>query len=399
MLERLQKLLNYKKSKAFYADKMGITVSEVEGLLDEIRGKTPDNQLVIEFDEECKKINKEKGTLESTVISGFEPKDDQELAKLHKVDLTKYKISSYWTKQRGDKFTSSLLCTLIKEESPEKFQTDFKEFLRDFKPSRVIIKNEYVLTKPKVAIILPKQDAHFNKWDMGGSNSIKDRFTKDQKSILNMLLKAGASNSIEEVVYIVGSDQFNSEWTGMTTKFTPQTNILTYQEAFQEICNHEVEIITTLLYYSQRVKIVFVPGNHDEFVGWHLIHWLESYFRENKGISFDSSVENTKYFKYSNSAVMLNHGDDIKPKELAHKFPIGFKDEWSSCNHFYIFTGDKHTELSLDVHGIKFYQVPQLSSAKSKWDDKKGFIDSRAEMTAFVIGDSGGMSDIYKQIL
>jgi hypothetical protein len=42
-----------------------------------------------------KKVNNEKGTIESTLETSFEPKSDLELAKLHRIDLTKYKISTY----------------------------------------------------------------------------------------------------------------------------------------------------------------------------------------------------------------------------------------------------------------------------------------------------------------
>lgn len=61
------------------------------------------------------KVNSEKGTLESEIVISFEPRNDEELASLHKVDLNKYRISNYWTKlQPNGNFTSSLLCTLRK---------------------------------------------------------------------------------------------------------------------------------------------------------------------------------------------------------------------------------------------------------------------------------------------
>ncbi len=410
LLPELEKLLTRRRSKSFYAEKLGITIKEVEELLKEIRNKDSREGLIVDFSdlekeidrfiENSKKVNEDKGTLESSIICDYEPKSSDELYDLHKICRKTYKISTYWSKLKSNgKFTSSVLASLIKSDSPEVFQDSFKEFLKGFKPSHSVIKGDRTSHKPKISLILPKQDAHFNKLDIYGDNDIEERFSKNQKSILNMLLKASSTNSIEEVVYIVGSDQFNSEWTNCTTKFTPQQNILSYQGAFTEICNHEVEVINTLLHYSDKVKLYFIPGNHDQYVGWHLINWLETYYREDKDISFNSSIENTKYYKYNNSAVMLNHGDDMKPKDLAQKFPIGFKEQWSSCDNYYILTGDKHTELSMDINGIKFYRVPQLSSAKSLWDDKKGFIDSKAEMTAFVITQNNGMSDIYKDLL
>jgi hypothetical protein len=405
VLLQLEQLLSWKKSKKFYAEKLGITEQEVSDLLKEIRGKeissAPETyeEFVEALEEHYTKVNNDKGTIESTLQIDFEPKSDLELAKLHKINLDKYKISNYWTKQKSNgKFTSSVFATLIVKNSIEDIKLDILESIKSFKPSSNIIKNQFE-DKPKVCLVFPKQDAHYDKFDINGHNNIEDRFTKDQKSVWKMLTKTCATNTIEETIYIIGSDQFNSEWTTLTTKGTPQQNICSYQESFKLISNHEIEIINTLLHYSKKVKITYVPGNHDEFIGWNLINLLETYYRTDDSISFDTSSLNTKYHRFGNSAIMLNHGDAIKPAALAQKFPIGFKKEWSVCDNYYIFTGDKHTELSLDIQGIKFYRVPQLSSATSKWDDKNGYIDSKAEMTAFVITEKNGMSDIYKEIL
>jgi UDP-2,3-diacylglucosamine pyrophosphatase LpxH len=408
MLEKLEQLLKQKKSQAYYATKLGITVEEVKELMKELRGQSTEtatgfattNLLSFYPNDLEQHVNNDKGTLSSTVVVDFEPKSDIELAELHKVDLTKYKISSYWTKQRGEKFTSSLLCTLIKKDSAEGFQNEFKEFLQTdvILPGLFTFKSFQDRKKPKVSLILPRQDAHFNKLDINGDNDIERRFLDDAFATNNFLKKAQATNYLEEIVYIVGSDQFNSEWTGLTTKGTPQSNILSYQEAFKIICEHEAAMLLALNQECDKLKIVFIPGNHDQYVGWHLINWLEAYLK-NSGIIFESSTLNTKYHKFGNTGVMLNHGDAMKPAALAAKFPIGFKDQWSSCEHFIILTGDKHTELSMDFNGIKFYRVPQLSTSTSGWDDKNGYIDSKAESTAFVITEDNGVSDIYKEVI
>lgn len=357
------------------------------------------NVCVYELNDSVVKVNNDKGTIESQIVISYEPKSIDELTALHKIDTNLYKVSNYWTKQRGDKFTSSLLCTKISQESVQNFTQEFTSFLETYKPSSKTITPPVKSKLSRASLIIPKQDAHFNKYDIMGDNDINTRFGKSKTSIVNSIKKASFTNYIEEIVYIVGSDQFNSEWTSLTTKGTEQSNILSYQDSFIRICDHEVEIINTLLSNSEKVKIIFIPGNHDEFVGWHLINWLETYYRHNDRLNIDSSILNTKYYKYNNTAIMLNHGDAIKPKELAHKFPIGFKDQWSVCDHFAILTGDKHTELSMDIHGIRFYRVPQLSSAISKWDDKNGYIDDKAEMQVFVISEENGITDIYKTIL
>lgn len=158
-------------------------------------------------------------------------------------------------------------------------------------------------------------------------------------------------------------------------------------------------MITMLLQYAENVNVIYVAGNHDEYVGWHLVTWLQSYFRNTNRLTFDVSPKYRKYVSYGGSALMFNHGDALKPAKLAALFPIEFREAWSFHSNFYIFTGDKHHEVSQDFNGIKFYQIPAFSSAKSLWDDKNGHVMSKAEVTAFLIEQGSGMTNIFKQYL
>lgn len=406
IVNELEKIIHWKKTIKFYSDRFGVSDEVIRDALKQVRNKKIE-QIMNDHDEFIQegvllKISEdiEKGTGEVTFNSDNEIKTLDELIQKCNIDTNKWEITkyvqNYWGSGTNPHWQVKAWLSVKKEEG--EFQNKFLEFLKDYKSDYVKSGKEESLIDyvKKICLILPKQDSHLNKYDINGENDILDRFLTIEKSVLNMVGKAAGGRVIEEIVYIVGSDQFNSEWTSQTTKGTPQQNILPYQESFKLICNHEIKIINDLLKYSEKVKVIYIPGNHDEYVGWHLIHFLESYFAGEENIEFDSFTNNTKYHKYGNSAIMLNHGDAIKPKELAHKFPIGFKKEWSSCEHYYIMTGDKHHELSLDIHGIKFYQIPQLSKATSKWDDKQGYIDSKAEATAFVITKDNGISDIYK---
>ena len=204
------------------------------------------------------------------------------------------------------------------------------------------------------------------------------------------------TNQIEEINYIIGSDEFNSEWTGMTTKGTPQQNILSYQEAFEKITNFNIETIKLLRYYTPKVNVILLNGNHDEFIGWHLAHVLKTVFSKIDSVTIDSEVQNTKVISYKSNLMLLNHSDVIKPADLAAKFPIIAKDQWSQHSNYYCISGDKHHEFSHDYNGTMFYQVPQLSTSKSKWDDKQGYITSKPEFIAFLF-EEDGLSTIMRK--
>ena len=410
LLQQLEQLLHWKKSKKFYAEKLNITEEEIDALLKELRGNdklcddaetakyvTELEDVVVRFIEDV-----ERGTGELLLNTKEEIRTLDELIEKCKIDVEKWEITkyvqNYWGNAKQPHY--QVKAWLSKKKTEQVFQDSFTEFLKSYAPiSQEIMSPKFTFGKTNAALIINKQDAHYNKHDVEGSNNLSERFARMAYRIETILSQAVLSNNLDRVVYVIGSDEFNSEFTGTTTKGTPQQNTEGYHQSFREICDHEVAMITLLLNYAQNIDIVYVPGNHDEYVGWHLISWLETYFRNTERLTFDSSPKYRKYISYGKSAMMFNHGDVIKPAKLAGIFPMEYKDRWSEHENFYIFTGDKHHELSQDFNGIKFYQIPAFSNAKSVWDEKNGYTCSKGEVTAFLIDQHDGMTNVFKQYL
>jgi hypothetical protein len=410
LLEQLEQMLHWKKSKKYYAEKLGVTEAEIDELLADIR-KRDDivedavvgnyigdlEDMVVKFTEDIV-----KGTGEIVANVSEEIKNLDELIEKCKIDTDKWEITKYvqnfWG--NGDNPRWQVKAWLGKKKEDQLFQDNFINFLGSYKPvSQEVMSPKFVSGKDNAMLVINKQDSHLNKYDIDGNNDIVDRLSNIMYKVELIANQAQLSNNLEQITYILGSDEFNSEFTGMTTKGTPQTNTHTYQTSFEYICGHEVLMITMLLQYAENVNVVYVAGNHDEFVGWHMVNWLQTYFRNTERLTFDCSPKYRKYISYGNSALMFNHGDAIKPAKLAALFPIEFREGWSFHQNFYIFTGDKHHEVSHDFNGIKFYQIPAFSNAKSLWDDKNGHTMSKAEVTGFLIEQGSGMTNIFKQYL
>lgn len=392
-LDKLKKFLTHKKGLLYCANRMGISYEEVKRLFDLLKDQNKSSVRTYEED-----IKNGQATVSFNVET--EIHNLEELITYGKIDTTKWKVVKYVQNYWGNRTNPhwQVKAWLEPLNSEDIFTEKFIEFLKEYKPKAQITKRKENVFTSKTCLILNKQDAHFNKLDIYGDNDINKRFEEVENALDIMITKAGLTSNVEQIYYIVGSDAFNSEWTGLTTKGTPQQNILSYEEAFEKICDHEVRCLTNLLEKAKRIKVIYVPGNHDENVGWHLIKWMKAFFRKETDLEFDTIQDYTKCERFYNSAIMFNHGDAMKSKELAQIFPMIFKDEWSKCNHFYIFTGDKHHDDTKSIKGIKFFQIASLSNAKSKWDSKNAHLDP-AEMSGFVITDKKGMSDIYKEIL
>lgn len=410
LLKDLENLLSWKKSKKFYAEKLGITEAQVDELMLEIRRMdkakedAESGNYISELEDHVVKFEEDiqKGTGEVVFNSKEEIKTLDELIEKCKIDTEKWEITKYVQNYWGnaERPCYQVKAWLSKKKDEQVFQDSFTSFLQTYEPvSQDIMSPKFEFEKPNATLVINKQDSHLNKWDVDGNNNVAERLAKIMYKVELIVSQARITNNLDRITYIIGSDEFNSEFTNATTKGTPQQNTHTYHSSFKYICDHEVLMITLLLQHAVNVDVIYVAGNHDEFVGWHMIHWLESYFRDTDRVTFDSSPKYRKYVSYGNSAMMFNHGDAIKPAKLAGIFPIEFREFWSDHENFYIFTGDKHHEISQDINGVKFYQIPAFSTAKSLWDDKMGHIMSKGEVTAFLIEENEGMTNIFKQYL
>jgi len=396
LIEQLKKLIGQKKSKDFYAKRLGLTSEEVGKLMDEIKaGKTPEKTgnkfTILSFNEDLKENNAQVIGKSDEQIKSLE-----ELIEKCKIDTKVWNIDRYVQNIWAGNW--QVKAWLTRKTQGENFQKNFVEFLKSYTP-KVFQQPAPAISHslPRGCLVINKQDQHINKYDILGGNSIGKRFNAIYDKVRKILTQGTTSNKLDKIYYIIGSDQFNSEWTGTTTRGTKMENLSTYHQTFESICNHEINMINLLLAYSSDVEILYVSGNHDEYAGWHLITWLKAYYNGATDITFDTSPRYRKYARYGKNALMFNHGDAIKPPKLANMFPIEFKHEWSSCDNYYIFTGDKHHEITMDFNGIMFYQLPALSKAKSFWDDKQGHTCTKAELQAFLIDENDGITGILKQ--
>lgn len=343
------------------------------------------------------KEDKNQGTKEFSFTADNIPTEEEIISHFN-IDTTKWTISQIYHKTSfGGKYAITVNQRARIGNQTISLDEAFIEAISNIKPLPLLPKT-IVNNKEKACLLIPKQDVHWDKRDVDGNNDMEKRFETFTKSLLSQLEKVQLTNSLEKIIYIVGSDEFNSEWTGATTKGTIQSNIVSYQEGFKRISNYTIELIKLLRFYTPKVEVVLLNGNHDHNVSWHLAHLLEQVFSKNDSITIDSDLKNTKILEYSTNLILMNHGDEMKPKDLATKFPIIAKDKWSSFDNYFVITGDKHHEQAYDYNGVRTYQVPQLSTAKSSWDDKKGHLCSKAELVTFLF-EQDGLSNILRKVI
>ncbi len=176
LLNQLQQLLSWKKSKKFYAEKLGIGEEEVESLLREIKeskeairteAETSDyigllEDAVVKYEEDLA-----RGVGEVIFNSAEEIRSLDELIAKCKIDTEKWEITKYVQNYWGNSKTPhwQVKAWMAKKSTEQLFQDSFVEFLKEYQPtSKEIPTPRQNTDKSLGCLIINKQD--FIPWNL-----------------------------------------------------------------------------------------------------------------------------------------------------------------------------------------------------------------------------------------
>jgi len=110
LFEKIKASFKWKKTSDYCAEKLNITIEDY----DKLRSIVKSQELLEESSIESS-YNLEKGEAKMSVVSSSEPKTPEEIIDILNIDITKWKLSSYWNKQMGDHWRVSAMVTRLKD--------------------------------------------------------------------------------------------------------------------------------------------------------------------------------------------------------------------------------------------------------------------------------------------
>lgn len=385
LLGQLEELLRQKKSKKFYAERLGISEFEVNDLLKELREKDNYQNIEIKNYTEERKVNIEKGTIESTIVSDFDPKDDLELAKLHKINLDKYVITNYWSKMLpSGKFTSSVFSKRKQAEdySPE----DFAKFLENYKPNNIEVKKlNPSANKDHVDVEISIADYHLAKRTVDGDNDPTTRALRYVTMAQSLIEKVKANYNINTVVLPISNDFFHTDnYQHQTTNGTPQDTIMDYSEEYELGFGVLVDTINMLRQRANNVTVVLVQGNHDRTKSYYLAHALDVFFRDALDVEFIREHSVIKGITLGNTFIGWHHGNcKIEDLPLLFATHSKYSHQFGDAVYREVHTGDKHHYMAKEVKGVRIQQMPSLSGT-DRWHLDNNYVHSVRAALALV---------------
>lgn len=397
LVEDLKSLLRHKKSKDFYAQRLNVTRDIIDSLLQEIRGEQSFQTNEVE-EGTFKKFNFDKGSYEITTYYDHEP-TPEEVIRDHKINTKEYKLSGYWSKAKEKGWHVSANFTKLQGE--ENVAMNYLKVLENYKsvyePSQYI--NSRTSSNNPTMVEISLADYHLDKMGIEGE-TLEERATRFISTAHELITKASnAYSNIQEIVFVVGNDFFNSDgWNnGTTVHQNIQDNNSLWDRAYETGFDILVQTITMLMGYAPKVKVIVVPGNHAKVKEFYLGHALQAYFRQEPRLEFDRKSTPRKIHIYGNTLIGYHHGN-CKIDQLPLLMATEFYEAWGKCKYKEIHVGDKHFMMEKEIHGVRIKQIPAMSPT-DRWHDENNYIGNiRAAVASIYDYHKGKIAELETRI-
>ena len=377
LIDKVKQLIKWKKSDLYSSTKLGISIEKYKEIKKEILSQgnlelLPLKNKVIEFREDL-----DKGTAEIKGLSATEPRSAEEIIELLKIDTTKWKLSSYWNKERHDGWFISAMVTAIKHEPKDILAEVISNFNPRYEQIGEVFVNEK-FTSDSVGII-STQDLHFGKED---NTDIVNHF---KAAVTNLVGRAYMSHKLNKIIYVIGGDLLNMDtFSGTTTGGTPVDNAQRAQDAYREAFDALFWSINYLKQFCDNLHVVYVPGNHDRLSSYHMAHALSKCFdKEDYSIYFDVEYAERRVVVYGHNFFAFEHGD-VSKKNTALVYATEFPVSWGATKYRTCFTGHFHSKKTVEFttenehNGFAVKHLPSLCST-DYWHYHNKFIGSKRQ--------------------
>jgi hypothetical protein len=193
----------------------------------------------------------------------------------------------------------------------------------------------------------------------------------------------------EEAWFVVGNDFYNVDNKFRTTTGgTPQDEDGRWQRTWRRGKVLLMESIGMLRKKYPKVKVIVMPGNHDEERMWYLGELLMEVFSDVDGVEVDNRPLFRKYYQWGETGIGYAHGHGLKIKDAGNYCQHEARDIWGSTKRFEFHIGHFHHEAVKWFGGVLVRFLPSLT-APDAWHVLSGYVMSEAAAIANVYNQRG----------
>lgn len=275
-------------------------------------------------------------------------------------------------------------------------------------------------SKKKVAISRPKiksvpsgltlemdfPDLHFGllSWAEEAGYDYDIKIAKEViTTTLEKLLSHTRNYKIANIILPIGNDFFNADGVDEETSHgTPQDQDTRWAKTFRAGRQLAVELIEKLSHVAP-VKVLVIPGNHDETLSFYLGDSLEAWFHKDKNVIVDNRACKRKYYAFDRNLIGFTHGYWEKIDRLPMIMPIEQPQAWAASTNREWHLGHIHQKKDLifkteEGNGITIRYLRALCAA-SAWIFNKGFVGTSRSAEAFLWHPKEGLIAQFNAIV
>jgi len=183
---------------------------------------------------------------------------------------------------------------------------------------------------------------------------------------------------LEEIWLPLGNDFFNVDNTlNQTTAGTPQDCDDRWKKIFKIMKAAVIETIDMLREIAT-VRLIIIPGNHDEQKSFYFGDTLESWYAKADNVIVDNAPPFRKKVRYGNNLIGFTHGSDEKTSDLPMLMANEWKKDWAATTWHEWHIGHLHKAKELrfvsgdTYNGVRVRTLPSLSAADA-WHYRHGY--------------------------
>ncbi|MFD0587805.1 hypothetical protein ACFQZE_07305 [Paenibacillus sp. GCM10027627] len=318
-------------------------------------------------------INKDGSQISDKLIemSLEQSKNPAYLLKAHGYDVSTWDLissrSNIWNAFSNDAGVLELRASKITVR-PLKNHFNFDRFiesLKNLKPIELTTNLNFI--EDKRLLEIPLFDPHFGVSDY-------DYYKPTQERIANKI----RHRQWEQVLFIVGQDMLhNDDFRGRTSSGTPIETV-DMEKAWNDCLSFYQPLINTAFKYSNKVKIMYSKGNHDESMSWAFVQLLKGLY---PAAEIDDSFIERKAHVFGDNFIGTTHGDKAR-KNLHNIFPIEFPMEWARAKNREIHIGHLHVEDGRDYFGMMVRTLATRNKT-DKWHKDQGYVGAHKRFMLF----------------
>lgn len=127
-----------------------------------------------------------------------------------------------------------------------------------------------------------------------------------------------------------------------------------------------------LLTKHQRVRVWFMPGNHDPDTAYALALCLSMYFESEPRIEVDLSPSLYRYLRFGKVLIGGHHGHGAKQGDLPLIMAVDRPEDWGQTAFRFVYMGHIHHDSVKEVQGVRVESIRSLA-AKDAWHAGQGY--------------------------